>query len=78
MFEFEGSHVRIDLIKSLSVLDDDDSHVEDELNCLQDVYQMAHDLSIGSECNVAKGFHGILVGIKLQEHLPDLPPCVAR
>lgn len=59
-------------------MNDDDSHVEDELNCLQDVHQMAHDFAISSECDVAKGFHRILVGIKLKEHGPDLVTRVAR
>lgn len=77
MSNVENLHVRIDLVQALSILDDDDPYVEDELNCLQDVYQMTDDPSIGSECNIAKGLQRVVIGIKLEEHLPDLPARVA-
>ena len=69
--------ITVDLIKPLTVHNDNDSNIEDELYGLEDIQQVARHGSISSEGNVAVRSQRIMVGVKLEEHIPDLPTSVS-
>lgn len=59
-----------DLRQSLSVGDDNQTNVENKLDTLQDVDQVAHPGTKETETEVTKVTNGVVEGVKTQEHVP--------
>ena len=62
----------------LTAGDDDQTHVEKELEGLKDVADMASPWTKDAEANVAEVLHWIAVTVHLKEHAPDLVASVTR
>lgn len=69
--------VPIDLIQSLAILNDNDSDIEDKLYGLKNIQQVTCHRSISSKGDIAVRSQGIMVRVKLEEHVPDLPTSVS-
>ena len=68
--------VAVDLVKTLSVTDDNNTNVEEQLDGLQNVECMASVGAVDAESDVSVGLQRVSMRVEGEEHVPDLPTSV--
>lgn len=61
-----------ELTDRLTTAQDDQRHVQEELERLQEVASMTEPGTVDAESDVAISFHGVAVAVELEVHSPQL------